>query len=90
MPTGLKAFVAPVLAASLTGCHRPVAPAGAERLPGLNYAQAKQQFQSQKHIRVLFEEGAAKGQPSGAPLPRFEHSFTRGRRRQRQAGCASS
>ena len=25
---------------------------------------------------MLFEEGAAKGEPSGAPLPRFEHSFT--------------
>ena len=31
----------------------------------MTYAQAKHLFQSQKHIRVLFEEGAAKGEPSG-------------------------
>ncbi len=75
VPGPLKQFVAPVLAQSLTGVSGLSLPAG-PNYSGLNYAQAKRKFERQKHIRVLFEEGAAKGEPSGAPLPRFEHSFT--------------
>jgi predicted acyl esterase len=70
-----KQLAAPQLAAALTGVSGLRLPPGPD-YTGLTYRQAKRKFESQKHIRVLFEEGAAKGQPSGAPLPRFEHSFT--------------
>ncbi len=75
VPGVLKQFVAPVLAKSITGVSGLSLPPGPS-YSGLNYRQAKRKFEAQKHIRVLFEEGAAKGEPSGAPLPRFEHSFT--------------
>jgi uncharacterized protein len=74
VPTGLKAFVAPLLAASLTGVTGLSLPRQND-YQGMSYAQAKHLFESQKHIRVLFEEGAAKGEPSGAPLPRFVRGF---------------
>jgi predicted acyl esterase len=74
-PGPLKELVAPILARSLTGMSGLELPPGID-YSGLSYRQAKRKYQSMKHIRVLFEEGAAKGQPSGAPLPRFEHSFT--------------
>jgi uncharacterized protein len=74
VPTGLKTFVAPPLAANLTGVpglHLPPQ----NDYTGMSYAQAKHLYQSQPHVRILFEEGAAKGQPSGAPLPRFVRGF---------------
>ena len=74
-PGTLKEFVAPILAQSLTGMSGLELPPGID-YSGLNYRQAKRKYESKKHIRVLFEEGAAKGQRSGAPLPRFEHSFS--------------
>ena len=42
----------------------------------MSYREALRSFEAQKPVRVLFEEGAADGQPSGAPLPRFEASFS--------------
>jgi len=74
VPTGLKTVVGPTLAAALTGVTGLSLPPG-NNYSGMSYAQAKKLYQSAPHIRVLFEEGAAKGAPSGAPLPRFEHSF---------------
>jgi uncharacterized protein len=74
VPLGLKSFVAPQLAQALTGVSGLSLPPGID-YQGMTYAQAKHKYQAQKHVRVLFEEGAAKGAPSGAPLPRFEHSF---------------
>jgi predicted acyl esterase len=74
VPTGLKAFVGPQLASALTGVEGLSLPPGTN-YSGMSYVQAKRKYQSAPHIRVLFEEGAAKGAPSGAPLPRFEHSF---------------
>jgi len=74
VPNNVKALVAPTLAASLTGVTGLSLPRQ-NNYQGMDYAQAKHLFQSQKHIRVLFEEGAAKGQPSGAPLPRFVRRF---------------
>src|SRR5690349_20445063 len=74
VPTGFKTLVAPQLAASLTGV------AGL-KLPqqnvysGMTYPQAKHLYQSQPHVRVQYEEGAAAGQPSGSPLPRFVRGF---------------
>jgi uncharacterized protein len=74
VPTGLKAFVAPVLAQQLTGMSGLHMPPGND-YTGMNVHQAKKLYNSAPPIRILFEEGAADGQPSGAPLPRFEHSF---------------
>jgi predicted acyl esterase len=75
VPSGLDQFVAPILAQSITGISGLSLPKGPS-YSGLTYRQAKRKFERQKHVRVLFEEGAARGEPSGAPLPRFEHSFT--------------
>jgi predicted acyl esterase len=75
VPTGLKTQVAPVLAASLTGVSGLSLPKQ-NVYTGMTYPQAKHLYQSQPHVRVLFEEGAAKGQPSGAPLPRFVRGFS--------------
>jgi len=69
-----KAIVAPILARSITGVEGLELPPG-EDYTGMGYRQARRTYQSADPIRVLFEEGAAPGQPSGAPLPRFEASF---------------
>jgi uncharacterized protein len=74
VPKGIKAFVAPALAQQLTGMSGLRMPPG-NNYAGMNVAQAKKLYTSAPPIRILFEEGAADGQPSGAPLPRFEHSF---------------
>jgi predicted acyl esterase len=74
VPTGRKAFIAPILSSSLTGVSGLSLPPGTN-YSGMTYRQALRTFQSADPIRVLFEEGAAQGQPSGAPLPRFEKSF---------------
>lgn len=74
VPSQAKTFVAPILAESLTGVSGLSLPPG-ESYAGMTYRQAKRTYQSAEPIRVLFEEGAAPGQPSGAPLPRFEESF---------------
>jgi predicted acyl esterase len=74
VPTGLKTFVGPKLAQALTGVAGLSLPPGND-YNGMTYPQARKLYQSAPHIRVLFEEGAAKGAPSGAPLPHFEHSF---------------
>jgi uncharacterized protein len=75
VPSILKFLVAPRVAEVLTGVSGLSMPPGND-YSGMTYAQAKRLYASAPHIRVLFEEGAAAGQPSGAPLPRFEHSFT--------------
>jgi predicted acyl esterase len=74
VPTGRKFFVAPPLAATLTGVTGLQLPPQND-YTGMDFAQAKHLYQSQPHVRVLFEEGAAAGQPSGAPLPRFVRGF---------------
>lgn len=74
VPTATKALVAPLLAASITGVSGLQLPAG-PTYAGMTYRQALTSFESQDPIQVLFEEGAAKGQPSGSPLPRFVRSF---------------
>ena len=74
VPTGLKTLVGPKVAEGLTGVSGLSLPPGND-YTGLTYPQARRLYQSAPPIRVLFEEGAAKGEPSGAPLPRFEHSF---------------
>ena len=75
LPTGLAPVVGPRVAAALTGVTGLSLPRG-DSYAGLTYDQAVAKYASHPHVRVLFEEGAAQGQPSGAPLPRFEHSFS--------------
>ena len=74
VPTGRKAFVAPILSSALTGVSDLSLPPGTN-YSGMTYKQALKTFESADPIRILFEEGAADGQPSGSPLPRFEKSF---------------
>ncbi len=74
VPKGIKYIVGPLLAGELTGISGLHMPPG-NNYTGLSFKQAKKLYNSAPPIRVLFEEGAAKGEPSGAPLPRFEHSF---------------
>ncbi|HYF73032.1 MAG TPA: CocE/NonD family hydrolase, partial [Nocardioides sp.] len=69
VPGRAKELVAPVLAQALTGVGGLSLPPGPD-YTGLTYEQAKAEYESADPIRVLFEEGAAAGQPSGAPLPR--------------------
>ncbi|GAA4720677.1 CocE/NonD family hydrolase [Nocardioides conyzicola] len=73
-PTGVKAFVGPLVADGITGVKGLQMPKGLD-YSGLSYAQALKKFQRQDPIRILFEEGAADGQDPGSPLPRFEKSF---------------
>jgi hypothetical protein len=42
---------------------------------GLDLKQSRKLYNSTPPIRVIFEEGAASGEPSGAPVGRFEHRF---------------
>ncbi|WP_028638133.1 CocE/NonD family hydrolase [Nocardioides sp. URHA0032] len=75
VPGTSKNFVAPILAQSLTGVGGLQLPKGID-YSGLDYAQALAKYESQKPVRVLFEEGAAAGQPAGSPLPRFTRTFS--------------
>lgn len=74
VPMQVKSVIAPILASSLTGVSGLSLPRQID-YAGLDYEQALAKFEAQKRIRILFEEGAAEGQPSGSPLPRFERSF---------------
>lgn len=40
-----------------------------------SYDASLQQFQNEPRFRVLFDNGAAPGQPAGAPVPGFEATF---------------
>ncbi len=66
--------VAPILAGSLTGVNDLALPA-VDRFEEMTYEQALVTFEADPPVRVLFEEGAADGQPAAAPLPRFEVGF---------------
>ncbi|HEU5038125.1 MAG TPA: CocE/NonD family hydrolase [Nocardioides sp.] len=74
VPGTTKNFVAPILAQSLTGVSGLRLPPGID-YTGLSYEQALAKFESQRPVRVLFEEGAADGQPAGSPVPRFVRAF---------------
>ena len=75
VPTGAKNTVAPLLAQTITGVGGLQLPPGPD-YSGLTYEQALSRFEAADPIRILFEEGAAAGQPSGAPLPRFVRTFS--------------
>jgi predicted acyl esterase len=74
VPGDVKSFIAPVLAQSLTGVSGLSLPPQID-YRGMSYRQALARFEKQKRIRILFEEGARAGQPSGSPLPRFARGF---------------
>jgi predicted acyl esterase len=74
VPGAAKNFVAPILAQALTGVGGLSLPPGTD-YSGMGYQKALETYESAPPIRILFEEGAAQGQPSGSPLPRFEKSF---------------
>lgn len=74
VPGNAKSFLAGQLASSLTGVPGLSLPAQID-YSGMTYRQALAKFEAQKRIRILFEEGAADGQPSGSPLPRFVRAF---------------
>ena len=75
IPTGVKSLVGPQLAASLTGVKGLTMPPQPD-YSGMTFRQAKRHYNAAPPIRIEFEEGAAQGQPSGAPLPRFVRNFT--------------
>lgn len=66
-------LVAPVLVGAITGTPGLQLPAA--DLPGSTYEEALAAFEAQPRVRVLFEEGAADGQPPASPIARFEQSF---------------
>ncbi len=64
-----------LLVGSVTGASGvTLPPSGFE---GLTYEQALAKLQAEPPVRVLFEEGAADGTPSGSPVPRYEADFAR-------------
>jgi predicted acyl esterase len=75
IPTGVKSLVGPALAANLTGVTGLQMPPQPD-YSGMTFQQAKHHYNAVPPIRIEFEEGAAKGEPSGAPLPRFTHDFS--------------
>ena len=74
--TGLSSLVGPTLAGSVTGIG------GLQEVPGIDYSgmtyrQALKKYSSSGHIRIMFESGDAKGEPAGAPVARFQKTFSR-------------
>ncbi|MBA2952474.1 CocE/NonD family hydrolase [Nocardioides sp. MAH-18] len=74
VPGEAKHVVAPVLAGTITGVTGLALPEQPD-YSGMTFRQAKRDYESGDPIHILFEEGAAAGQPSGSPLPRFERTF---------------
>ena len=74
VPTSIKSFVWPSVVSSITGVSG-LHLSGQPDYTGLDLAQAKKVYDKGGPIRVLFEEGAAAGAPSGAPVPRFTRTF---------------
>ncbi len=66
-------LVAPILASGIFGIDDVELPP--DRFAGMSYADALAAFENEPSIQVLFEEGAADGQPAGAPFPRFVEHF---------------
>lgn len=71
--TTALAAAGPLLASTLTGVSGLQVPL--DDYSGLDYEQSLAKFEAQPPIRVLFEEGAAAGQPAASNLPRFEGGF---------------
>lgn len=75
VPQATSSFVCPLVASSVTGVQGLTMPKDSLDFSGLDYDQALALFEAQKPFRVLFEDGAARGQPSGSPVSRYEKSF---------------
>lgn len=70
---GAASIIAPVLTVGIYGVPTPiVAP---NRFQGMSYDDALAQFESEPSVRVLFEQGAADGQPAASPLARWTAEF---------------
>ena len=67
-------IVAPILIPGIWGDVGTIA-LPADRFTGMTYAESLKKFESEKPVRVLFEEGAADGSVPSAPLPRWIESF---------------
>ncbi len=65
--------VAPIVGSTITGVG--TYPPYTDRFAGMSYDEALAAFETEPPIVVNFEEGAADGQPAGAPLPRFTAAF---------------
>lgn len=66
-------IISPILATSITGVAVSL-PQG-NRFDGMSYDEALAVFENEPKVRVLFEQGAADGQPAGSPLARWWHEF---------------
>jgi hypothetical protein len=69
-----KNLIGPLLVHTITGISGVTMPPSHDYGTD-TYAQARRWFQSQPPVQVQFEEGAAEGQPSGAPVARFVRRF---------------
>ena len=67
------AAAAPTLASAIYGLPTPIVTN--QRFAGLDYRSALALFANEPHIQVLFEQGAADGQPAAAPLNRWSAGF---------------
>jgi hypothetical protein len=75
VPDNRKYLVGPTVASSVTGIDHINYVRGNDYV-GMTYAQAKHLYESQGHIRIMFESGDAKGEPAGAPAARFQKTFS--------------
>ncbi len=75
VPDNRKYLVGPTVASSVTGIAHINYVRGNDYV-GMTYAQAKHLYESQGHIRIMFESGDAKGEPAGAPAARFQKTFS--------------
>jgi predicted acyl esterase len=76
VPRSTAAFACPLVAKNATGIDGMTMPKDRLDYTGLDYSQALALFEKQKPYRVLFEDGAAAGQPGGSPVARYEKSFS--------------
>jgi predicted acyl esterase len=75
VPQTSSSFVCPLVASNVTGVQGMTMPDDSLDFTGLDYDEALALFETQKPFRVLFEDGAAPGQPGGSPVSRYEKSF---------------
>lgn len=74
---GRAAPIAPVIYSQILGGGAPTPPLPADRFDGItDYDEARALFESDPHIRVLFENGGGSPQP-GVPAPTFDAGFRR-------------
>lgn len=73
---GFLAQIAPIIYPQILGPNTPTPPLPADRFAGIDdYDAALALFESDPHVRVLFENGAGSAIP-GLPAPTFEQGFS--------------